>query len=242
MKPSPKPEASEPQDPSWNSSAIFVHHLRNSVGCLSGLLDMLKIKKDDKNFHEQFINLASQAVDTGVALIEEFSKLNQALDLKCENLELGAWLNNLVLNHLISRSPKIKVIKQIDPGPLTIFGDPVYLSRAVNAILDNAVEAMPEGGTLTIRAHGDAGRKFVSLSFQDTGIGMDEYTLEHAFVPFFSMKSNKSGLGLSWAQKIFVSHGGGLDISSATGKGASVSAKIPAKMVDKKVKKRGDGI
>src|ERR1041384_8166295 len=96
MKLPPEPGASKPQSLPWDSSEVLVHHLRNSVGSLSGLLDMLKGKRDDKNFRDQFINLAGQAVDNSVILIEEFSQLSQALDLKRKELKFEPWLNELL--------------------------------------------------------------------------------------------------------------------------------------------------
>ena len=231
-------------DLSWNSSGTLVHHLRNSVGCLAGLLDMFKIKRDDKVFQDQFIRLAQQAIDTSVKLLEEFSSLTQPLELKCKPLQLEAWLKGLVSKHSLSGSPAIEVRWRIDGATLApISADPAYLARAITAILDNAIEAMPEGGTLTITAHGDGEKRMDSLVFQDTGVGMDDDVLEHAFVPFFTIQNNKTGLGLSWAQKIVLAHGGEIKISSALHKGTSVSIQVPtdhrrASAVSKGVVKR----
>lgn len=215
-------------DLSWDSSVTLVHHLRNSVGCLAGLLDMFKLKRDDKVFQDQYLRLAQQAIDNSVTLLEEFASLSQSLELKCKSLRLESWLKGVVLNHPVSSSSAIKVRWQIDAASLApLVADPAYLSRAINAILDNAIEAMPQGGTLTISAHGETEKRRDCLIFQDTGVGMDDDVLEHAFVPFFTIRNNKTGLGLSWAQKIVLAHGGEIEISSALHKGASVSIRMP---------------
>lgn len=222
---------------SWSSSINLIHHLRNSVGCISGLLDMLKVKKDDAAFRDKFMTLTQQAVDSSVVFVEEFAELTRPLDLKKEELELDAWLSKFVLGHPLTRARAIAVRWQIDTGSLVpVPVDMAQIERAVKEILDNALEAMPEGGTLTIGAYGDARRKWVYMMFQDTGEGMDSYVADRACTPFFTMKRNKRGIGLSWAQKIARAHGGELEISSNPGAGTCVLIKLPAKTSGKKEK------
>jgi signal transduction histidine kinase len=213
----------------------FIHHLRNSIGCVSGLLDMFRVKRDDKAFQEQFINLVQQAVNSSITFLDEFSQLRYPLELKREQLQLDLWLNNLVLQHPISRAPRLAVRWQIDTGSLApVSADPAQLARALNAVLENAMEAMAQGGTVTFGAYGDVKKRWAYVMVQDTGLGMDDYVVEHAFIPFFTMKNNKRGIGLSWAQKIVKEHGGDIELSSAPNKGASVLIKIPTKPPSKK--------
>lgn len=226
----PEPVAPELHNLTWESSVTFVHHLRNSIGCVSGLLDMFRVKRDDKAFQDQFINLVQQAVNSSIVFLDEFSQLRYPLELKRDTLRPDLWLNNLVLQHAISRTPKITVRWQMDTGSLSpLSADPAQLTRAVTAVLDNVIEAIPQGGTLTIGAYGDVKKRWNYFMFQDTGIGMDDYVVEHAFVPFFTMKNNKRGIGLSWAQKIVKEHAGDIELSSTVGKGTSVLFKLPTK-------------
>ena len=231
----PEPVAPEPHNLSWDSSVTFVHHLRNSIGCVSGLLDMFRIKRDDKAFQDQFINLVQQAVNSSIVFLDEFSQLRYPLELKRETIRPDLWLNNIVLNHPISKDSRVVVRWQMDTGSLSpMSGDPAQLTRAINAVLENAVEAMPQGGTLTIGAYGDVKKRWNYFMFQDTGVGMDEYVVEHSFIPFFTMKNNKRGIGLSWAQKIVKEHAGDIELSSTLGKGTSVLIKLPTKAPVKK--------
>jgi len=231
----PEPTAPEDNGLSWNWSGTFIHHLRNGIGCIGGLIDMFKVKRNDKAFQEQFIDLAQQAVATSIGLLEEFGQLNQPLELKPAPMQLDLWLKDLVQKNPLVRSSQIAVHWQMDVGSLApLTADPAFLARALNAVLDNALEAMPKGGTLTITAHGDAKKRWNFVMIQDTGNGMDEYVLEHAFVPFFTMKKDKKGMGLSWAQKIVMAHGGNLEISSAVNNGTSVLFRIPTKIPARK--------
>jgi signal transduction histidine kinase len=224
-----KPVVLEPNDRLWNSSRTFVHHLRNSVGCIAGLLEMYKSRREDRTFQEQFFRLTQQAVESSTALLEEFSELNHPLELKCETVQLESLLKSIVKKHPISQSKTISISWQLDTGSLVpASADQAYLSKAINAILDNAQDAMPNGGTLTIGAYADAKRKWDYMSFQDNGVGMNEHSVQQAFVPFFTTKSNEHGTGLSWAQKILGVHGGSAELTSVPKQGTMVLMKIPA--------------
>src|SRR5882762_6127773 len=100
--------ASENKRLSWYWSGTFIHHLRNGIGCMAGLIDIYKLKRDDKTFQEQFIDMAQKTVDSSVGLLEEFSQLNQPLELKLEQMQLDAWLNKLVMKNPLVKSSQVK--------------------------------------------------------------------------------------------------------------------------------------
>ena len=99
--------------------------------------------------------------------------------------------------------------------------DPVHLRQVILNIAKNGIEAMPEGGTLSIVSGRQAGRVFVQIS--DTGEGIPPESLEKIFQPFYSTKAKGSGLGLAISQKIMEAHGGKITIESEPGKGSRVT-------------------
>jgi len=99
--------------------------------------------------------------------------------------------------------------------------DPVHFRQVILNIAKNGIEAMPEGGTLSIVSGRQAGRVFVQIS--DTGEGIPPEILEKIFQPFFSTKAKGSGLGLAISQKIIEAHQGKITIESELGKGSRVT-------------------
>jgi two-component system cell cycle sensor histidine kinase/response regulator CckA len=102
-----------------------------------------------------------------------------------------------------------------------ISGRPAALTEVMTNLILNAMDAMPEGGTLTISTGTGRGRAAV-IAVRDTGIGMPEITQRRIFEPFFSTKGESgSGLGLSMAYSIVKRHGGEIEVESAPGAGTT---------------------
>jgi signal transduction histidine kinase len=100
------------------------------------------------------------------------------------------------------------------------------LRRVLENLARNGVQAMPQGGTLTLAAHSDGAH--LVLSVGDTGVGMDEGVRARLFEPFFTRgKAEGTGLGLPIVQRIVEAHGGSVDVESAPGKGTTFRVRLP---------------
>ena len=108
-----------------------------------------------------------------------------------------------------------------------VFADPDQLRRALLNLVGNAVDAMPNGGTLTVSAGPrDDGR--YSVVVQDTGVGISAADREKMFEPYFTTKASGLGLGLVLTKKIVDAHGGEIAVESAPGKGTRIEVALPA--------------
>jgi signal transduction histidine kinase len=141
-------------------------------------------------------------------------------------------LNELVENGLgllVSRCAKadIDLVRRLDPGLPEIVADAGQLHQVLVNLVVNAIQAMPEGGTLTITTEraGDA----IALTVQDTGIGMSADVLSKVFMPFFTTKGvgEGTGLGLSVVHGIVTAHGGRIEVESKPGRGARFRVLLP---------------
>ncbi len=114
---------------------------------------------------------------------------------------------------------------ELGPSP-RVQGDAAALRDLLTNLIANAVDAMPNGGTITIHTQTDGDR--VLLSVTDTGVGMTEEVRRRAFEPFFSTKGSQgTGLGLSICYGIVQRHGGTIDLQSEPGKGTTVLIRLP---------------
>jgi two-component system NtrC family sensor kinase len=141
-------------------------------------------------------------------------------------------VNELVengLDLLESRSTKagIRVVRRLDPSVPEIVADAGQLQQVLVNLVVNAIQAMPDGGTLTILTEraGDA----IVLTVEDTGIGMSTDVLNKVFMPFFTTKGvgEGTGLGLSVVHGIVLAHGGSIEAESKPDKGARFRVLLP---------------
>lgn len=104
---------------------------------------------------------------------------------------------------------------------------PDQLAQVFLNVVINAIEAMPDGGRLTIHTANSADGKWEQISFADSGLGMDEQTKASIFEPFFTTKSTGTGLGLAISYGIIERHGGQVKVESAPGAGCTFVVSLP---------------
>jgi two-component system NtrC family sensor kinase len=121
----------------------------------------------------------------------------------------------------------ITVNRDLAPQLPAITADPQQLKQVVINLAANAIQSMPDGGSLSIRTR--AGDAHVFLSIEDTGCGMDHETTAQAFNPFFTTKDvdEGAGLGLSVVHGIVTAHAGSIDVHSTAGEGSTFTVSFP---------------
>lgn len=109
--------------------------------------------------------------------------------------------------------------------------DQALMKQVFFNIINNARQAMPDGGDLAIKSYlaNNVGREELCIEFSDTGSGIKKENLDQIFSPFFTTKGKEegTGLGLSVAREIVVKHGGGIEVESEEGKGTTFYVKLP---------------
>ena len=131
----------------------------------------------------------------------------------------------------------IRIETDLDSAPL-VSGLETGLREALANLILNAVDAMPEGGTISFRARPDG--EYVSLGIRDTGAGMTDEVREHCFEPFFTTKGDRgTGLGLGMVFGIVDRHGGSIKIDSRLGEGTTFTLRLPAHRSQDSAKETG---
>jgi PAS domain S-box-containing protein len=160
-----------------------------------------------------------------------FSKGGQPIKRAFSVKSLAAESLSLVL-----RGTNVKGL--LDIPDTVIQADEGQISQAFNNLIINAVHAMPGGGTLVIKGEplnpeekkrlGLQGEEYIRLSFTDEGCGITEENLKKIFDPYFTTKSNGTGLGLASTHSIVMRHGGLILASSTVGKGSTFTVYLPS--------------
>ena len=149
-------------------------------------------------------------------------------------------LNDIVHNGLYlvqsrCENAGITLVKDLDPDLPLIVGDPGQLCQVLVNLAVNAVQATPDGGSISIttRRHDEE----AELCVEDTGSGMDDQTLKQIFTPFFTTKdvNEGTGLGLAVVHGIVMSHGGSITVESTIGKGSRFVVRLPQGTPDESI-------
>jgi signal transduction histidine kinase len=114
---------------------------------------------------------------------------------------------------------------ELDENLKTIAADPDLLHRALSNLVLNAMDAMPTGGTLTIRTRRDDGEVIIEVA--DTGTGLTREECERIFTPYYTSKQHGSGLGLAIVQSVVSDHGGRISVQSEPGRGTNFVIELP---------------
>src|SRR5262249_38118535 len=120
---------------------------------------------------------------------------------------------------------EITVRTKLESDLPTISADPELLHRALSNLVLNAIDALPQGGGITIGTR--AAADHVELSVSDTGSGLTEEECARLFTPYYTTKQHGTGLGLAIVQSVVSDHGGRISVDSEQGKGATFRIELP---------------
>jgi two-component system NtrC family sensor kinase len=132
--------------------------------------------------------------------------------------------------HQIQKS-KVNLTQELAESLPLINGHSGQLQQVFTNLILNAVQAMPDGGSLTVASRMGEDEKTVQVSFTDTGVGISEKSLDKIFEPFFTSKKvgEGTGLGLSVSYGLITNHGGEIKVSSKVGGGTTFTVILPVR-------------
>jgi signal transduction histidine kinase len=199
-------------------SAGMAHEIKNPLASIKGMTQVLDENLDDKEFINKYQDVLVRQIDRINNLIEKMLKLGQSQGLSLRKFQLKQVIDD-VLSLLENqyRKKNIKVDLRLSDLP-EIEGDLEQLSQVFMNLFLNAIQAMDEGGALTIKARLQ-GPTSINVEVSDTGIGIPAEKLDRIFDPFFSLKERGSGMGLAVVYRIIKEHKGEINVESELGKG-----------------------
>lgn len=210
-------------------SAQLVHILRNPITSIGGAARFLaKNVKDEKSlqFVRMIVDETSRLESTLKDLFDFVRELK--VEKKCEPLYPLIKKTLLLLQPTLLRN-SIQVDLDISDADPILDMDEQLMRKMMIHLIRNAIDAMPEGGRLTIRVGHQ--NDWVVISFADTGKGIDSAIQKRATDPFFTTKTYGTGLGLSLVEKIVEIHGGSFSLIRKSAGGMEARVNLPEKMV-----------
>jgi signal transduction histidine kinase len=215
-------------------AAQVAHEIRNPLGSISLNLDLIGEEVD------ALAKSNSQTPDECRLLLREMRsqvlRISQVLQeylqfARMPRSERAALsLRDLLEEKLSFVQPlldqkQVGLRKIFDPDLPLVHADPEQLWEALLNLIRNAVDAMPDGGNLTIATKRNGKKALVSVS--DSGHGMTEEEARNLFIPFFTTKTDGTGLGLAHTQQIVNEHGGRIDWTTKRGEGTTFTIQLP---------------
>ena len=212
-----------------NLAATVAHEIRNPLNAISMGLQRLKVEfqpTDDQEQYSRVTELMLGEVHRLNSIVEQFLSLARPLEIKPEALRVQDVLNELatlVEGEAQQSKVQIRVVAPLTLPPLK--ADREYLRQTLLNLILNGLQAMPEGGTLTLKANTSNGNFLISVT--DTGIGIAPEDRRRIFEPYFTTKAKGSGLGLAIARRIIEAHGGTITVLSEADQGCCFQISLP---------------
>jgi signal transduction histidine kinase len=212
-------------------AAGMAHEIKNPLSSLKVFSQLLPSRFQDEEFRNKFMEIIPKEITRIDRIIESLLGFARATAPKLVKLKI----DEVIEEHLKyyadqAQKSQVKINKTYAIVP-EIEGDKDQLSQVFSNLILNAIQAMPEGGELTVKI--DAGKKVedvlqdVVITVSDTGHGIPEDNLKKLFDPFFTTKYGGTGLGLTISHSIIDGHRGSIDVESTVGKGTTFRVTLP---------------
>lgn len=213
-------------------TSIFAHEVRNPINNISTGLQVMALSLEPDDPNQEMIGRLQQDCDRLSELMKSVLAFSRPTEYEMEAVDLGMLITRLV-DRQRPRMTRARVESkiQIENGTPPVRGNPRALEQVFANLITNAIQAMSEtGGTVAVRIQpvaGSADRRFVRVEVADNGPGIPKELLDRLFQPFFTTKSDGTGLGLPITKRIITAHKGNIQVSSFPG-GTVFQVVLPA--------------
>lgn len=208
-------------------AASIAHEIRNPMTTLKGFVQLLKISATTDTM--KYLTVIDEEIIRMESILTEMLVLSKPASNKKTTFSLELLVTDMIqVFHPKALMDGITVVqKESKHENSLVFGDPDKIKQVLLNLFKNAFEAMSPGQELTITIKLDDSEQLV-LEISDTGKGMDINQVNQLFIPFFTSKSDGTGLGLPFVLKTVEEHGGTISVESEIGKGTTFKVTFPS--------------
>jgi len=202
---------------------IYESIFSNLKGPIQSIRNASFVLRHNPDLATEVVDNIDDSIERIMTTLEEMKEISNPTEPERKLTDVYGTINGAIE---MSRIPNnIKFVTEMGEGFLALSIDQEKIKRAFYNIIRNSIEAMPGGGTITVKMDNIDG--FVEISITDTGPGIPDEIRYQIFQPFFSTKSSSLGLGLSFCKLAIESNGGSMSINSVVGEGTIVKVRLP---------------
>jgi two-component system sporulation sensor kinase A len=212
-------------------AASLAHEINNPLQAVIGCLGLAEesLAQDEEDDFEEYVSIGLGELRRAAGIVSRLRDLSRPTDVqRARPADVNELIDRaLTVSRRQLKSHNVRVVRRLAddlPQPELVADrmQQVFLNLTLNA-----AESMPDGGELTVTTCYDEEADEVVAAFEDRGIGIPEDLFPHIFEPFFSTKSDGTGLGLFVSQNIAQEHGGRIEVESEEGQGCTFSVHLP---------------
>jgi signal transduction histidine kinase len=205
------------------AAAVLVHDLKNPLLNINAAIRRLE---KGTSSSEEAVTAIRGAVGRMEQIMNVALDFSKPLQLNRKEQEATALIRELLQTSTTKAEQEgVELTINVTEQSLMVMVDPLYLERALVNLVNNAIEASQKGQSVSVvlRKRND----MAIIKIRDHGRGMDEETLRHLFIPFYSKKSSGTGLGMAVAKKIVEEHEGRITVKSRPAAGTKIAVHLP---------------
>jgi signal transduction histidine kinase len=208
-------------------AAGIAHEIRNPLTSINILIHSLRERLPSENSNQEDLKVIEEEIHRMNEIVDQFLRFAKPASPMLEKTEALSIFDDILqlLKPQIEKQ-RISVEREFQPLPMILI-DREQMKQAMLNLLLNAIQAMPEGGQLTLSGQNSVDGQWVCLSIQDSGMGIETEVLNKLFDPFVSTKEGGIGLGLSITHRIVDQHHGKIEVESTPGEGTLFTVWLP---------------
>jgi signal transduction histidine kinase len=215
------------------TAGMVGHDIRNPLQTITSSVYLAKeeVKSMPESIEKESLTESLETIENQVAyinkIVSDLQDFVKPLNPKIEENDLNTLVKDAFLSIAIPENIKVLISIEQNLPKLTV--DKYFIKRVLINLIMNAIQAMPDGGTVTIEATHENGMALISV--KDTGSGIPEEDKNKIFKPLFTTKSKGQGFGLSVCKRLVEAHSdGSIAFESEVGKGSKFTVKVPIKI------------
>ncbi|MGB9371120.1 MAG: PAS domain S-box protein, partial [Halobacteriota archaeon] len=213
------------------TAAMIGHDLRNPLQGLQYIVDLQRLRfermspaersRDAWQKEQALFDKISDQIFYMDKIVGDLQDYARPIVPECEEIVVEKLIEDVVQS--LPHTDGVRIATEVPD--LQLMADPLLMHRVLANLILNAVQAMPDGGTVTVSASTDDGS--VAISVHDTGIGIPDDAKDKLFKPLFTGKAKGTGLGLAVVKRIVEAHAGQITVESEVGKGSTFTVNLP---------------